>query len=177
MHVKVMLIASNGFWLLTCRAGQALTCEYGSWTDPGSEGGILDFIKKPSTKSPRRWETAIENLLSKLELTLQEPDYSNGMSSCFLGRGGGARVFRVLNRSGEQCALKCVSSEKEWRKISEEHKTLLELKEKLEQSKCAVKLSGSFLKKTERSYAGLVLQPVGVELPQSKRAIESAVMG
>jgi hypothetical protein len=177
MTNKVMLIASNGFWLVTCRGGQALKCEYGSWTDPGSTGSILLFIKERTQETPRRWETAIEKLLSKLGLSLLEPAYGNGISTCFLGRGGGARVFRVLNRNGEECALKCVSSEKEWRKLRVELDTFKELKDNLEQSDCAVKLCGSFVEKTERSYAGLLFQPVGVKLPQSKTAIESAING
>ncbi len=175
LSTKCILIASNGFWLVNFESTIPIHCLHGTWTDAGSAQAIVDFIQYKRPEIERLWESALENLMTKFEVHLIEPDYHGEMSS-FLGMGADGRVFRVLDSKDNEYAMKCAASLDGISKLREEWLVHEKFGERLSNCKCAAKLHKWHFN-DEKKFAGLLFTPVGKPLQQKKYAIQSAVEG
>lgn len=168
---RVILADREKFFLVLCQHGVAGECVWGKWTDAGSEGAIVDFIK--SGTSGRRWVDAISSLCFQFKVTL----VVNDNNPCFLGRGACGRVFRVRTvEHGSELALKVALDDLHCSAIREEFFNYERNKDTLAQLGCVVSISNVFTG-PDRKYAGLLSNPVGFPCKMTKANIISAVMG
>jgi len=168
---RVILADREKFYLVLCQHGVASKCDWGMWSDPGSEDAIIKFIQNGALH--RRWVDAISSLCSEFKVTLVH-DIDN---PCFLGRGASGRVFRVRTPDGGcECALKVVLDNPCCSMIREESYNYESSKDQLAGLGCVVTISHMFTS-PDRKFAGLLSSPVGVSFRRIKQHIVPAVMG
>ena len=167
---RVILADRDNFYLVLCQGGVAIECDWGMWTDAGSEDAIIKFIQNGA--SHRRWVDAISSLCIEFQVTLVH----NHDNPCFLGRGACGRVFRVQTNVGCECALKVVLDDSHCSMIHEEESKYESSKDQLAQLGCVVTISRIFTS-PDRKFAGLLSSPVGVSFRRIKQHTVSAVMG
>jgi hypothetical protein len=156
--VRVIVADRHHFQLLTCMRGHAESCVEGCWAGPGSFEALVSFL----TPEQPPWVTALEAVFRRFQLKFQPGD-------CFLGRGGTGRVFSVL-QGEERLAVKV--------SIRDNDCTMLAAEKAAYDKHCQPELTVSsvdWFMDSDRRFAALLLGPVGVKLPLTKKAISAAI--
>lgn len=129
-------------------------------------------------KQDRKWVNAIDQLCKQFSCEVVTPTQE---SRCFLGRGSTGRVFHVsaVGPSGsgtQQFALKVALGELGCARIRDEVDNFTQLVDNLKELSCVVTMSSWHID-SNKAFAGLLLGPVGEQLPRTKHAILSAIGG
>uniref|UniRef100_A0A7S1H541 Uncharacterized protein n=1 Tax=Hemiselmis andersenii TaxID=464988 RepID=A0A7S1H541_HEMAN len=176
---RLMLCDHKGFHLVLCHGGQAVRCVFGEWIDPGSVQALVDFFSRGfQTESLNRaWVDAIKLLCGQLNLVVIDPCQQE--PSCFLGSGGCGRVFRVCEgfQGGEQCALKVGLGDVACSQIREEWSKYEEFSSDFGDAREAVISVSKHFEASDRTFAAILVKPVGQPLPATKKCISSALEG
>jgi hypothetical protein len=172
---RVIIADRKGFQLVVCMGGCACECVVGKWSDTGSKDTLIEFI---AAKQDRKSVNAIDQLCKKFSCEVVTPTQE---SRCFLGRGSTGRVFRVsrVQQKGsgsQQFALKVALGELGCSRIRDEVDNFTKLFDTLNELSCVVTMVSSHIE-SNKAFAGLLLGPVGEELPRTKHAILAAIDG
>jgi len=178
---RLMICDAHRFHLVLCDEARAMRCVWGEWVAPGSEQAVVDFLVRgfqpDSDGLSRVWIDAIGVLCTEFKVELRLPCKEE--HTCFLGAGSGGRVFRVIPQDpgGEPCALKvglgdvaCSQIREEWSKYQLFSAEFGEAREIL------IAISKHY-ESPKRTFASILVVPVGTELPRTKKSIKSALEG
>jgi hypothetical protein len=170
---RLLLADRKGFQLVSCRNGGASECVVGGWSDPGSRDAVVRFLGDSGQK--RTWVNAIQGLSQHLSLTVTTPAND---TCCFLGRGSCGRVFQFSSDGNPtKLALKVALGDIACSQIHEEKTKFETFLTQLKQAGKYVVTLSSYHVSGEREYAGILLHPVGTQLPRTQDAIIDAIKG
>jgi len=167
----------NRFLLVRCRADSPHYCTQGKWTDAGSFEAMVAFI----THRPNRWVGAFSEMSQEFGVHLFPAEKVKpgeaAETSAFLGAGLDGRVFRVRKTDSDSAlALKLA--------MGESGAALLMESERFTAFKSSAP-SASFVADSihrsrvpnNREFYGLLISPVGSELPRTQYGLRSALAG
>jgi hypothetical protein len=173
---RLMICDSKCFHLVLCDNSHATKCVYGEWVDPGSEQAVLDFIVRGFQVDYMRrlWVDALQRVCIQFKVELKLPCETE--PTCFLGAGGCGRVFRVVSQD-MQCCIKVGLGDQACSQIQEEWSKFKEFEVHFGDARAALVSISKHYQCPQRSFAAILLQPVGTPLRKTKTAIKSALDG
>ena len=164
---RLVVADRNGFKLVNCIGGRAVSCRYSGWKEAGSKEALIDFV----TGVERPWPRILESVCQSLDIE---------HISEFLGRGADARAFKVT-KGGMDLVVKVSRGERSASLLQLEHKIMTEHRILLQatgSTVCIVEDTGSdFYIPQDRNFAALLIHPSGEPLPMRRKAILSAING
>jgi len=176
---RLIVCDSKHFYLVLCVDGNAARCVWGAWVDPGSKDATVDFLVRGfETESlTRTWVNAIESSCTQFDVTLLQPN--EDVPTCFLGAGGCGRVFRVLSNSQDKKmhGLKVGVGDVACSQIREEWSKFEQYSQSFSKAEAALVVISKYYESTDRACAAILLEPVGLVLPRTQKAIKSALEG
>ena len=168
--IHVMVAGRDKFLLVSCDRDTPMNCIWGEWSDPGSYDAIAVFF----SATQNAWLTAIRTCCTRFQVALVLP--SENEASCFLGNGATGRVFKVRTASNTEHVLKVSLNGKGCTRIAAELYKFNNHKGSLLVAKATVMIHCEYVDSTQH-FAGLLVSPVGQRLPDTKKAITSAIEG
>jgi len=176
---RIMICDAHRFYLVLCYWGHPSRCVFGRWDDAGSEEAVVGFLAQgfQTEEWSRLWLTSITALCTEFNVQLVTP--CEEAPSCFLGSGACGRVFRVRSVEEDkiECALKVGLGDDASSAIHEEWSKFRSFSAKFGAAgEALIKISCHF-QSPDRAFAGIVLAPVGLALPRTKKSHQISTNG
>jgi hypothetical protein len=171
---RLMIGDSECFYLVLCDRDYATRCIWGEWTDQGSKDAVVDFLFQGFQIGglKRPWVHAMTRLCKEFNVELESP--CEECPTCFLGAGGCGRVFRVRSISDKELfCLKVGLGDIACSQISEEWGKFQQYSSRFGEAHL-IQIC-QYYQCPDRNFAGLLLQPVGQQLPMTPSALQNAL--